>query len=158
MTNETDDLRETLKKRLELELGLPLTPKLMKQVDRDFDDSTIIVENFPVQKIKSLKIGKNTLTTDDYILVESEGIIYLNDNHNGLLYLEYCYGLDESEYGPLLDLMVDYETDTSWTKDASSITEKSVSVSYDTSQGKGARIQSMIQDLRNKYSCVVDMI
>lgn len=158
MTNETDDLRETLKKRLELELGLPLTPKLMKQVDRDFDDSTIIVENFPVQKIKSLKIGKDTLTTDDYILVESEGIIYLNDNHNGLLYLEYCYGLDESEYGPLLDLMVDYETDTSWTKDASSITEKNVSVSYDTSQGKGARIQSMIQDLRNKYSCVVDMI
>lgn len=158
MTNETDDLRETLKKRLELELGLPLTPKLMKQVDRDFDDSTIIVENFPVQNIKSLKIGKDTLTTDDYILVESEGIIYLNDNHNGLLYLEYCYGLDESEYGPLLDLMVDYETDTSWTKDASSITEKNVSVSYDTSQGKGARIQSMIQDLRNKYSCVVDMI
>ena len=158
MTNETDDLRETLKKRLELELGLPLTPKLMKQVDRDFDDSTILVENFPVQGIKSLKIGKDTLTTDDYILVESEGIIYLNDNHNGLLYLEYCYGLDESEYGSLLDLMVDFETDTSWTKDASSITEKNVSVSYDTSQGKGARIQSMIQDLRNKYSCVVDMI
>lgn len=158
MTNETDDLRETLKKRLELELGLPLTPKLMKQVDRDFDDSTIIVENFPVQEIKSLKIGNDTLTADDYILVESEGIIYLNDNHNGLLYLEYCYGLDESEYGPLLDLMVDYENDTSWTKDASSITEKNVSVSYDTSQGKGARIQSMIQDLRNKYSCVVDMI
>ena len=158
MTNETDDLRETLKKRLELELGLPLTPKPMKQVDRDFDDSTIIVENFPITNITTLKIGNDTLTADDYILVESEGIIYLNDNHNGLLYLEYCYGLDESEYGPLLDLMVDYENDTSWTKDASSITEKNVSVSYDTSQGKGARIQSMIQDLRNKYSCVVDMI
>lgn len=158
MTNETDDLRETLKKRLELELGLPLTPKPMKQVDRDFDDSTIIVENFPITKITTLKIGNDTLTADDYILVESEGIIYLNNNHNGLLYLEYCYGLDESEYGPLLDLMVDYENDTSWTKDASSITEKNVSVSYDTSQGKGARIQSMIQDLRNKYSCVVDMI
>ena len=158
MTNEETITKENLKKRLELELGLPLTPKPMKQVDRDFDDSTIIVENFPITNITTLKIGNDTLTADDYILVESEGIIYLNDNHNGLLYLEYCYGLDESEYGPLLDLMVDYENDTSWTKDASSISEKNVSVSYDTSQGKGARIQSMIQDLRNKYSCVVDMI
>ena len=158
MTEETDTLRETLKKRLELELGLPLTPKPMKQVDKDFNDTTIIVENFPITKITSLKIGGTSLTEDDYILLESEGIIYLNNNHNGLLYMEYCYGLDESEYGALLDLMVDYETDTSWTKNASSISEKNVSVSYDTSQGKGARIQSMIQDLRNKYSCVVDMI
>lgn len=157
MTEETDDLRETLKKRLELELGLPLTPKPSKQVDKDFDDSTIIVENFPITQINTLKIGGVTLTEDDYILDES-GIIYLNDDYAGLLYLDYCYGLDESEYGALLDLMVDYENDTSWTKNASSISEKNVSVSYDTSQGKGARIQSMIQDLRNKYSCVVDMI
>ena len=158
MTDENDTLRETLKKRLELELGLPLTPKPMKQVDRDFDDSTIIVENFPIINITTLKIGNDTLTADDYILVESEGIIYLNNNHNGLLYLEYCYGLDESEYGPLLDLMVEYENDNSWNKDASSVKENNVTVNYDTSIGKGARIQGMIQDLRNKYSCVVEMI
>jgi alanine-alpha-ketoisovalerate/valine-pyruvate aminotransferase len=54
--------------------------------------------------------------------------------------------------------MIEYERDNSLTKDASSISEKNVTISYDTSQGKGVRIQSMIQDLRNKYSCVVDMI
>lgn len=152
------DLEETLKKRLELELGLPLTPKSVKKIERNYNDDLIIVENFPIQEICVLKIGGNTLTSEDYCLNESEGIIYLNKRHNGLLYLQYTYGLDESEYSPILDLMIEHENDTSWTKNASSISEKNVTVSYDTSQGTGARIQSMIQDLRNKYSCYVEMI
>lgn len=159
-TEETSDdaLKETLKKRLELELGLPLTPQLGKQVEQSFDGNTVLIEDFPVQRIRTLKIGGEILSDDDYILDEKEGCIYLNSNHNGLLYLEYCYGLQESEYMPLLDLMVEYESDTSWNKDASSIHENNVSVSFDTSVGKGARIQSMIADLKNKYSCVVEMI
>lgn len=156
--NSDETLKETLKKRLELELGLPLTPQSDKIIEQSFDDNVILVEHFPIVKIKVLKIGNETLDDEDYILKESEGCIYLTQNYNGLLYLEYCYGLPENEYLPLLDLMMDYETDTSWKKDASSISEKNVSVSYDTSQGKGARIQSMIEDLRYKYSCVVEMI
>lgn len=156
--NSDETLKETLKKRLEFELGLPLTPQLKKQVEQSFDDNVILVEHFPIVKINVLKIGNETLDDEDYILKESEGCIYLTQNYNGLLYLEYYYGLPENEYLPLLDLMMDYETDTSWKKDASSISEKNVSVSYDTSQGKGARIQSMIEDLRYKYSCVVEMI
>lgn len=152
------DLKETLKKRLELELGLPLTPKTVKKIERNFNDDLIIVENFPVKEVTALKIGNETFASDDYILNESEGVIYLNQTYSGLLYLEYKYGLDESEYEPILDLMVEYENDNSWNKNASSVTEKSITVSYDTSLGKGARIQSMIQDLKNKYSCYVEMI
>lgn len=154
----SDDLKETLKKRLELELGLPLTPKPCKKVEPYFDDDLIMVENFPIQSITSLKIGNKIFNADDYILDESKGIIYLTNHHTGLLHLEYCYGLNEDDYNPLLDLMVEYETDTGWKKDASSIKENNVTVNYDTSVGKGARIQSMIADLRNKYSCVVEMI
>ena len=153
-----NDLEETLKKRLELELGLPLTPQLGKQVEQSFDDDIILIEDFPVQRIKTLTIGDKTLTSEEYILDESEGCIYLKKPQKGFLYLEYCYGLDESEYKPLLDLMVEYENDNSWNKDASSIHENNVSVSYDTSVGKGARIVAMIQDLRLKYSCRVEMI
>lgn len=156
--DENDDLKESLKKRLELELGLPLTPKLIKKIERDFYDDLIFVENFPIVKVKSLRIGDVVLSEDDYFMNESEGIIYLKSPFEGLLCLEYCYGLSESEYEPLLDLMVEYERDTSWNKNAASISEKNVSVSYDTSLGTGARIQSMIQDLRNKYSCYVEMI
>lgn len=153
-----DDLKETLKQRLELELGLPLTPKAVKQVDTQFDDEIILLNNFPVIEVNLIRIDSKELSSEDYLLVENEGTIYLNEHCSGRLYVEYTYGLSEDEYMPLLDLMVEYETDTSWKKDASSISEKNVSVSYDTSQGKGARIQSMIQDLRNKYSCVVEMI
>ena len=156
--NSENPLEETLKKRLELELGLPLTPQLEKQVEQSFDDNIILIEDFPIQKIKTLKINEKIFTEDDYILDEQEGCIYLKENHKGFLYLEYCYGLPESEYKPLLDLMVEYESDTSWNKDASSIRENNVSVSYDTSVGKGARIQAMIADLRNRYHCVVEMI
>lgn len=157
-STEVDELKESLKKRLELELGLPLTPKLEKKIERNFHDDIIMVENFPLQDICTLKIGADVLTKDDYILNESEGIIYLNQNYAGLLYLEYTYCLPESEYMPLLDLMVEYENDTGWNKDATTITEKNVSISYDASMGKGARIQSMIVDIRNRYSCYVEMI
>ena len=133
-----DDLKETLKKRLELELGLPLTPKTVKQVDMRFNDEIILLDNFPVSEIKLIRIDSRELVSEDYMLLENEGTIYLNEHCSGKLYVEYTYGLPEEDYLPLLDLMVEYENDTS--------------------QGKGARIQAMIQDLRNKYACVVDMI
>ena len=152
------DLKEKLKKRLELELGLPLTPKSTKKVEPYFDDDLIMVENYPIQEIDTFKIGNKVLGDEDYILDESKGIIYLTNHHSGLLYLKYCYGLSEEEYNPLLDLMVEYETDSGWNKNASSIKENNVTINYDTSLGKGARIQSMIAELRNKYNCVVEMI
>ena len=159
-SNNTSDeeLKEVLKKRLELELGLPLTPKSAKKIEKHFDDDYILVDNFPLQGVSLLKIGGHTLFDEDYCINESEGIIYLNKHYSGLLYLEYSYGLDDSEFEPLLDLMVEYETDTSWNKNATTIHENNVSVSYDSSLGKGARIQSMIDDLKSKYSVVVEMI
>ena len=158
MTEEKDIkiLKKKLKNRLEMELGLPLTPKISKQVDPEFDDSVILVDNYPIKGINELKINGEII--EDFVVVEDEGTIYLNRNYSGMLYLEYMWALPKKDYEPLLDLMLEYELDDSFTKDASSISEKNVSVSYDTNQGKGARIQSMIQDLRNKYSCVVVMI
>lgn len=158
MTEDTADLRETLKKRLELMIGLPLTPQSDKKIEQHFDDNFILVENFPLLSVETLRIDDTVLTKDDYVLNESEGCIYLTTNYEGFLYVEYTYGLKESEYGPLLDLMVEYESDNSWNKDASSVKENNVTVNYDTSIGKGARILGMIQDLKNKYSCVVEMI
>lgn len=164
MVEETNDetstvvLESTLKKRLELELGLPLTPQSSKKIEKSFDGDIILVENFPILTVETLKIGNNILSHDDYILNESEGCIYLNNNQSGFLYLEYTFGLSEDEYKPLLDLMIEYENDNSWNKNASSIKENNVAVNYDTNLSKGALIQSMIQDLRNKYGCLVEMI
>lgn len=159
-SNDTseENLKEMLKKRLELELGLPLTPQSRKKVEKDFNDDVILVENFPIVSVETLKIDNEILDEKDYILNESEGCIYLTSDKSGFLYLEYTWGVPEAEYNPLLDLMIEYEADTGWNKNASSIKENNVTVNYDTSLGKGARIQSMIADLRNKYACVVEMI
>lgn len=158
LENSDEDLKETLKKRLELELGLPLTPTTCKVMDNRFDDDLIMLQNFPVQSIESLKIDDYTLTEDDYVLDESKGIIYLKEHYKGFLYLEYIYCLNEDEFMPLLDLMVEYESDNGWDKNASSIKENNVTVSYDTSLGKGGKIQGMIDDLRSRYSVYVEMI
>ncbi len=156
MNNE--DIREIMIKRLELELGLPLTPKAAKKIDKNFDDSVILLENFPVQEVVSIKIDNEKLCGHDFIVNESEGIVYLKSNHSGFLYVKYLYGLKEDEYNPLIDLMIEYEMNNSLNKNVSSITENNVTVNYDTSLSKGALIQSMIQDLKSKYSCVVEMI
>ena len=67
--NSNDDLKETLKKRLELELGLPLTPKTVKQVDMKFNDNVILLDDFPVIEVKLIKINSNEIASEDYILV-----------------------------------------------------------------------------------------
>lgn len=152
----TDELKKSLKKLLELELGIPLNPKTVKQYEPDFNDDTLILDYFPINSITQLTIDNKNIT--DYKLVEEVGLIYFNKNRAGKLYVEYTYSLKEEEYDSLLDLMVEYEKDTSLTKQVSSITEGKRSLTYDTSLSKGALIQSLITDLKNKYSCIVRMI
>lgn len=152
----TDELKESLKKLLALELGIPLNPKTVKQYEPDFNDDTLILDYFPINSITQLTIDNKNIT--DYKLMEEVGLIYFNKNRAGKLYVEYTYSLKEEEYDSLLNLMVEYEKDTSLTKQVSSITEGKRSLTYDTSLSKGALIQSLITDLKNKYSCIVRMI
>lgn len=141
-----------------MEIGIPLTPKNVKQIDPEFKDDTIIVDFFPILEIVSLKIGDKTVSDSEYVLAEDEGIIYLEKVMEGLLYMEYSYGLSEDQYMGLLDMMVEYEKDTNPYANATSIRENNVSVSYDSSTTEGAIIQSLIDTLRNRYNCTVRMI
>lgn len=154
-TNETQ-LRQSLKQRLEAELGIPLTPKTKTQIEINFQDNVILTDFYPINSITELKIGNRTVTS--YTLHEEEGTIYLEENYNGKLYLKYTYCLPEAEYFPILDLMEAEEQDTSFSKNASSINENNVTVSYDTSNNRANLIQSMITDLKNRYNCTVRMI
>lgn len=153
-----ETLRENLKKRLEVEIGMPLDPKSVKQIDLEFKDDMILTNFFPIDEINTLKIGDICVPCSDYIVSESEGIIYLKEEMAGRLYLEYKYALPETEYSGLLNMMMEYETDTNPYTDATSIKEENVTVSYDSSTTKGALIQSLITDLRNRYNCTVRMI
>ena len=154
----SDDLKETLKKRLELELGLPLQEKTTKELNNSYTGSEILLENYPLQSIQELKINDTIIDPSECIIFEDEGIIQLPREYQGRLYIEYTYGINESEYMPLLDLMLEYETSTDYKKDATSVKELNVSINYDTRFSKGALIQEMITELRNRYHCVVRMI
>ncbi len=156
--NNTDILREKLLQQLEVEVGLPLIPKSAKELERKFQGSEIVLNNYPIKDIKKIRINGEFLDLDEIVVIENEGTVYLPSEYAGELYIEYIYGIPEFEFSPILDLMVEYESDNDWKKDASSIKEINVSVSYDTSLGRGARIQSMIEDLRNRYNCLVRMI
>lgn len=156
--NNTTIIRDNLKKQLELELGLPLTDKFTKELYKSWNGSEILLENYPLQDIRQLKIGNNIIDIEECILFEDEGIIHLPKEYHGDLYIEYAYGIPEKEYKPLLDLMVEYETSSDWKKDATSVKEGNVSINYDTKLSKGALIQEMINNLRNKYNCIVRMI
>ena len=175
--NESEELTNLLKQRLESEIGIPLTPKTIKQVELDFNNDVILTDYFPIHQITQLKIDDENIT--GYTLIEDEGTIYLNKNYTGKLYLEYTYGLKEEEYLPIIRLMdAAYllkeqgyeccgctmklyeadELDNSMMKNASSLKESNVTVSYDTGLSRGAIIQSMINNLRNRYNCTVRMI
>lgn len=151
-----DNTRETLKKQLELELGIPLNPRKTKQYIRKFKGETIILNHYPINRICSLKISGKEI--EEFILMEEHGLIHLPQILRGTVLVEYCYCLPESEYTPLLDLMVEYETSTDKLKDATSISEGKVSVSFDKSTTKGAIIQGMIADLKKRHSYSVRVI
>lgn len=153
-----DLLKEKLLKRLEVEVGLPLIPKSAKELERNFQGSEILLSHYPLKEIKELKIDGETIDLDDVIILEDEGTVHLPREYSGDLYVEYTYGLPENEFIPIVDLMMEYELDDDWKKDVSSVKEINVSVSYDTSLSKGATIQNMINDLRNRYNCLVRMI
>lgn len=157
--NYNDDiLRKKLLQQLEVEVGLPLIPKSAKELERDFQGSEILLSHYPIKDIKELKIDGKIIDLEDSIILEDEGAIHLPKEYSGVLYVEYAYGIPEDKFLPILDLMVEYETDTSLTRDVSSITEGKRSINYDTSKSKGAQIQSMIENLKSRYGCVVRLI
>ena len=53
---------------------------------------------------------------------------------------------------------MEYENDSGWTKNASSIKEGDVQINLDTSIGKGALIQKNLDDLKNRFNTYMRMI
>ena len=74
----------------------------------------------------------------------------------------YSAGLTTQEYSthivPLIINMLEYNLDNSWDKNTSSIKEGDITISYDTSIGKGALIQKTLNDLNNRYSTYIRML
>lgn len=166
MTNEenteeiidSEPTRELLIKKLAVQTGLPLSPTPAKQITRDFDGDVIILDHYPLHSINKIKIDKKCICLNDCLIDEESGLIYLDDNYTGLLYVQYMYCIPEEDYSAIIDLMMEYENTPGWDKRASSISEGGVTVSLDTSAGQWGVINSMITDLKNRYNATARMI
>lgn len=158
-----DALLKVAKAELESRVIVPIEPTSYTQTMHDFKGDKIIVDMFPVESIHQLKINNTILYEDtDYQINYDDGIIYLKQPCWGFLKLEYIAGLSVNDYQkyitPLLLLILQDKLDVGWDKNASSISEGDISVSYDTSLGIVATIQKGVDDLNNRFSTYLRMI
>ena len=157
MTDENTE-REIFKKRLMVLTGLPLDPTPATQIERNFDNDSIVVDFYPIYSIRKIMIDNNCICINECLIDKQAGIIFLPKQYKGTLRIQYIYKIPEEEYSSIIDLMMEYDNDPAWDKRASSITEGGVTVSIDTSVGKGALIQSMIDDLKYRYNSTARLI
>lgn len=144
-------------------IGVPIFPTSFTQIEKNFKGESLIVDTYPIYDIHSLTIeGKKLHEHKEFNLDKNAGLIYFKDYHEGFLKLEYTACLNDSQcelyINPLVLDMVDYELDMGWTKNASSISEGDVSISLDTSIGKGTLIQSKLDDLKILFNSNCRMI
>lgn len=138
--------------------GLPVKPVNRKQIIRNFQGNLFEADWYPIHEVTSFKIDGIDLTTDDYVMDESAGIFYLNNNHYGLLVIEYVHKLSDEDIqakiNPLISDMILYgftALDNN-NGEISSIHEADQSISYDTTNSLGNRIYARINNLKASFS------
>lgn len=156
-------LLKVAKAELESRVSIPIEPTSFTQTQHDYHGNKIVVDMFPIQSIHQLKINNTRLYEDnDYQINYDDGIIYLKQPHYGFLRLEYIAGLSVNDYQkyitPLLLLILQDKLNVAWDKNAASISEGDISISYDTSLGIVATIQKGIDDLNNRFAAYLRMI
>lgn len=140
--------------------GIPLDPISRKQIISDFKGNFLELDYYPVDRIRSLRIGGYCLKENkDYTLDDNAGIIYLHKSYNGLLVVEFIqqisYESIEQQIIPLISDMILYtlkNKDNNFDGVISNIRESEQSISYDTSNSLGNRIYTRIDSLKTKYS------
>lgn len=169
---DTDDLDdETLLNLINLKVneltaltGIPVNPVTRKQIIQKFKGTLFECEWYPVSEINSLKIDNKELTIDtDFILDESLGVIYFNENLNGLLVIEYTHKVSDdfikNNINSLISDMALYQlksNDSNLDGVVSSIHEADQSINYDTNNSLGNRIYTRIGSLKSSFtSCRV---
>lgn len=135
----------------------PINPITHKRIIKDFKSDMLELDYYPIKEISSLQIGSKNLSSSDYVLDDTLGILYFNSELSGLLSCQYtCQLYDaviENIINPLLFDMVKYRLTTNFSTNGvmSSVKEGDVSVNYDTSTSLGNLIQSRLNNLKATY-------
>lgn len=157
-----DELQSMIDEALEyIEFAAEISITPQKHVDIEkFIGEKHLLKYYPVLTID--KIGINGETIEDYEIDKEAGIIYFNKHYRGFLKVEYTVGLSEEDIqryvNPLLRKLVIYNLNNDITRDATSFKEGEVSITVDPTLTEGAVINQMINNLKNRFSCKVDLI
>jgi len=165
-TEITEETLNNMIKAAELEItartGLTLHESEYTQIDYYKYGQSFLFDYFPVISVQSIDINQEPVDWSKSEIDKPSGIIYLASNKAGILKTTYTAGLTDEEYetlvAPIILNLLDYSLDTGWDKNASSIKEGNVSVSIDSSLGKGALINSQIENLRNRFNITCRLI
>lgn len=157
--DELDNPRALIIKKISAYIGVPILPTNFTQFEK-FDGETLHVNMFPIKEVTNLTIDNKTIS--DFTVDNHAGLIYFRQHYTGFLTLEYTACLTENDYSlyiePLVEDMLEYENDSGWAKNASSIREGDVSINLDTSIGKGALIQKNLDNLKSMFNTYARMI
>lgn len=142
----------------------PINPITKKTIIREFSSDMLELDYYPVKSITSCKVGSATLTSDDYVLDESLGILYFNTILSGMLVIDYVTQVSDdvidNSINPLLVDMVKYRLTNQFSSTGvmSSVKEGDVQVNYDTSTSLGNLIYSRMNNLKSTYSIRIRML
>ena len=157
---ELDDLVDLKIKEVSALTNLPLNDLVRKQITNRFHGDIIELDYYPVGEIHNIIIDDTSLNSQDYRVDEDNGIIYLNNHHNGFLRVEYVHTISEKTnqlVNQLIGDMIVYQLTpgNNGNGEISSIHEMDTTVNYDTSTSQGKLIQSRIDELKLCNNCRV---
>lgn len=138
--------------------GLCLSPLNHHYYSNDFHGSYVMLPYYPIKSIESMTINNNPIT--DYVLIDEIGVIYFEQEFYGVLDIQYSEGLSEEVMRlvePLLTDMIIYYLNGDVSKDATSIKEGDITISYDSGLSLGNRINNQLENLK-KYSIKIRVI
>lgn len=140
-------------------IGFDIIPVHRKQSNHKFRDNTLRLDFYPVYDLVEITLNNRPIHCHDFNVNYDLGIIYFNKIITGDVEIKYLSGLQDDVLNnsiiPLVREMVIYSLtyNQAGVGDAvSSIKEGDVSINYDTNNGRGNKITSRINDLKNRYS------
>lgn len=152
--------------KIQSETGRELKQTSHTDVELNFNSNfdSYNIKHYPVEEIHSIKIDNNYITDDMYVLDPINGKLkFLNKLPTGnTLIIEYTSketdNFIKSKIIPLLYDMILFDLQEGYLKNASSITEKNVSISFNTNTSLNTTILTRLEKLKARKGSLTRML